>query len=80
MPSDRRHDLPDLEKDLPTTPEDVEALRRARAASAMTPADFVRALEQLGTLSPEELRARPVLRGEPFVLGRGARETEKPGG
>lgn len=64
MPSD----LSALENDLPTSAADVEALRRARAASSMTPSDIVRALEQLGTLSPERRRARPGPRGEPFDL------------
>lgn len=68
--SAKASELDSLERDLPTTAADVEALRRARAASAMSPADIVRTLEQLGTLSPEELRARPLLGGEPFELNR----------
>ncbi len=61
-------DLTTLEADLPTTPSDVEALRRARDASRMSPSDIVAALEQLGTLTPSELRSRPGPRGEPFLL------------
>jgi hypothetical protein len=61
-------DLSSLASDLPTTPADVEAQRRARDASRMSPGDIVAALEQLGTLSPERLRARPGPRGEPFTL------------
>jgi len=61
-------DLSSLSADLPTTPADVEALRRARAASRMSPEDIAVALEQLGTLSSERLRSRPGPRGEPFTL------------
>lgn len=61
-------DLSSLASDLPTTPADVEAQRRARDASHMGPTDIVSALEQLGTLSPERLRSRPGPRGEPFTL------------
>lgn len=61
-------DLSSLASDLPTTPADVEAQRRARDASRMGPMDIVAALEQLGTLSPERLRSRPGPRGTPFTL------------
>lgn len=61
-------DLSSLETDLPTTPADIEALRRARDASRMSPEDIVAVLEQLGTLSPERLRSRPGPRGKPFTL------------
>ena len=61
-------DLSNFEADLPTTPADVAALRRARDASRMTPADIVAALEQLGTLPIGELRSRPGPQGEPFLL------------
>lgn len=61
-------DLANLEADLPTTPSDVEALRCARDASRMSPADIVAALGQFGTLTPAELQSRRGPRGEPFVL------------
>ncbi len=61
-------DLSNLAADLPTTPADIAALRRARDASRMTPADIVAALEQFGTLSISELRSRPGPQGEPFQL------------
>jgi len=64
----RASDLATLEADLPTTPSDIEALRRARDASRMSPADIVAALEQFGTLEPSALRSRPGPRGEPFRL------------
>jgi hypothetical protein len=47
---------------------DVVALMRAPDASRMSPAEIVAALEQFGTLTPDELRSRPGPRGEPFVL------------
>lgn len=61
-------DLSSLAADLPTTPADVAALRTARDASHMSPVDIAAVLEQLGTLSPERLRARRGPRGEPFTL------------
>jgi hypothetical protein len=61
-------DLVSLEADLPTSESDLYALRRAREASYMTPSDIVALLEQLGPSSSVELRARPVMSGEPFEL------------
>ena len=61
-------DLATLEEDLPTTPADIEALRRARDGSRMTPADVAAVAEQLGPPSADELRARPGPQGEPFEL------------
>ncbi len=61
-------DLPDLAADLPTQPEDVAALRRARRASAMSGREIVDAVRQIGGATAAELRARPVFRGEPFTL------------
>ncbi|MEM6456706.1 MAG: hypothetical protein AAF772_16565 [Acidobacteriota bacterium] len=58
-----------LERDLPTTPEDVAALRRAREASlTMTPAAYGAFLKMLGPADIETLRARPVFSGPPFEL------------
>lgn len=61
-------DLISLETDLPTSEADVEALRRAREASRMSPEDIAATIAQLGTLSPERLRSRPGPRGRPFTL------------
>jgi len=47
---------------------DVEALRRARNASRMSPSEIVATLEQIGTLAPRELRSCPGPRGESFLL------------
>lgn len=68
MPSD----LSSLETDLPTTAEDIEALRRAHTASRMSAVEIARALEQRGTLSRASLRVRPAPGGEPFELPRQA--------
>ena len=64
----RASDLVSLEADLPTSKSDLEALRRARDASRLTPPDIVAVLEQLGPLSTSVLRERPVMTGEPFEL------------
>lgn len=59
----------DLERDLPTTAEDVAALRRARAAARGEPIDYLEFLRTFGDASPEELRARPGPRANrPFEL------------
>lgn len=57
----------DLEADLPTTSADVEALRRAREA-ALQVEDYLAFLAIFPEPTPEELRARPITRGEPFTL------------
>jgi len=61
-------ELHDLERDLPTTPEDVAALRRARRDSAMSPQQIADAVRQFESPTYAELRERPGLRGEPFTL------------
>ena len=59
----------DLERDLPTTREDVEALRRAREESGrLTPEEFEALLEAAGHAPVEELRKRRGPRGAPFEL------------
>ncbi len=60
---------------IPTTPEDVEALRRARPPAP----DWDTYLAFLAALPPpsfEALRSRPGPRGEPFLLP-GADQDEK---
>lgn len=61
-------DLRDLDRDLPTSPEDVAALRRARRDSAMTPQQIADAVRQFKSPTFAERRARPGQRGEPFTL------------
>jgi len=58
----------DLEHGLPVTPEDVAALRRARELTTLTWDEYAAFLAALPTPSIEELRARPLLTGEPFRL------------
>jgi hypothetical protein len=57
--------MDDLERDLPTTAEDVEALRRLRFPPVE---DYFAALARLPQPSYEELLARKGPRGEPFEL------------
>jgi len=56
-----------LERDLPTTPEDVAALRRLRDLP-VSPAEYEELLRACGDASPEELARRQGPRGEPFEL------------
>lgn len=73
MSSSDRSDDPfaadlDLERDLPTTPEDVAIQRRLRRRQRLSPEEFAAFLESLGPRPYEELRARRGPRGEPFTL------------
>jgi hypothetical protein len=58
----------DLEHGLPVLPEDVLALRRARARSSLGWEEYVAFLAAQPPPSLEELRARPLSGGEPFRL------------
>jgi len=59
----------DFERDLPTTAEDVAALRRASAAARREPVDYLAFLELFGDPAPELLRSRRGPRAdEPFEL------------
>ncbi|HET7291006.1 MAG TPA: hypothetical protein VFM88_01150 [Vicinamibacteria bacterium] len=58
----------DLDRDLPTTAEDVEALHRLRRLPPMTADEYLRFLASFAPPSAEALRARPGPRGEPFTL------------
>lgn len=58
----------DLERGVPTTPEDVAAQRRLRAELRVSPEEYERFLEQLGPRPYDELLARKGPRGEPFEL------------
>jgi len=66
--SSRRSEL-DLARGVPTTPEDVAALRNVRAARRLTTVQYLKALETLQAPPLEVLRARKRARGgEPFRL------------
>lgn len=63
-----RPDLLDLENDLPTTPEDIQALRRNRPRPST---DWLKELQELADQFPAswEVRRRPTAEGrEPFEL------------
>jgi hypothetical protein len=67
--SSRRSDL-DLSR-VPTTPQDVDALRRVREARRLTTDEYLRALRALPPPPLEAQRARKRARGgEPFRLAR----------
>jgi hypothetical protein len=57
----------DLDSGLPVTPEDVTALRRL-SLPPMTSAQYLAFLASLGHATYDELKARPLFKGEPFVL------------
>jgi hypothetical protein len=60
----------DLERGLPTTPEDVLALRRVRARRRLATEDYLSALARLPSPSREAVRSRRRAGGaEPFRLG-----------
>ena len=59
----------DLARDLPTTAEDTEALRRVRAVGSLDFEGYLRFLEQLPPRAPGELRAKRGPRADrPFVI------------
>jgi hypothetical protein len=64
----RASELVSLEADLPTSKSDLDALRRARGASSVSPSDIVALLAQFDPATCDDLRARPVMDGEPFKL------------
>ena len=68
MPSADHSEPLDLERDLPTSHEDVVALRRLRASAALSQAEYFRFLSRLPAPPLEKLRARKGPRGEPFRL------------
>lgn len=69
MRSRARSNRLDLERDLPTTARDCEALRRARVGRACTLEEYLSFLSQIPTRTHEELRAKrgPCL-DRPFVI------------
>lgn len=67
MSSNDRSDRLDLETGLPTTAQDVTALRNLRSIS-MTDAEYVRFLAALPAPSFDQLAAKRGPMGEPFRL------------
>ena len=66
--SSPRSDL-DLERGVPTTAADVDALRRIRQARLLSTEDYLRALARMQAAPREGLGPRARLRGgEPFRL------------
>ena len=68
MSSSGRSEPLDLERDLPTTEEDVEALRRARKRPPADTAAYLRFLASLPAPAAEALRSRRGPGGERFDL------------
>jgi hypothetical protein len=69
--SSPRSDL-DLARGVPTTPEDIAALRKVRAARRLTTEQYLKALASLESPPLEVLRTRKLARGgEPFRLSGG---------
>ena len=55
----------DFDRDLPTTVEDVNALRVAKERGLVQEVDYLLFLASFGELSLEERRARPCPKGVP---------------
>ena len=69
MKSNARSDRLDFARDLPTTAEDTEALRRARTARLLSIDEYIRFLGQFPSCTQDELRERPGPRADlPFVI------------
>lgn len=68
MRSSAGSEVLDLERDLPTTPADVAALRRARAAAPLDFAGYLRFLAAWPSPPTEALRSRRGPHGRPFEL------------
>ena len=72
MRSSARSDRLDLERGLPTTADDVEALRRAAAAGPRGLVDYLHFLAQLPAVPRDALRAKRGPRADrPFAIGWG---------
>jgi len=69
MKSNAHSERIDLARDLPTTAEDVDALRRARVIRFLDLEAYLRFLEQLPPLGHDLLREKPGPRADrPFTL------------
>jgi len=61
-------ELLDLDRGLPTTPEDVQALRLARRSRRLSTEDYLRALKRMRPPAEPERPRQRVFGGEPFRL------------
>ena len=68
MSSSDSADLLDLDRDLPTTAEDVAVLHRLRYGRRLTFDQYLECLAALDAHPPTRLRSRPAIGGEPFEL------------
>lgn len=68
MTSSALADVLRLDRDLPTTDEDIAVLRRLRGGPVLGFEEYLAALAALPALSTEQLRSRPGPAGEPFDL------------
>ena len=75
MSSSDSGDVLDLDRDLPTTAEDIAALNRLRYGRRLTFDQYLECLAALDAPSPARRRSRRAPGGEPFQLpGLHARE------
>jgi hypothetical protein len=58
----------DLDRDLPTTAEDIAVLNRLRYGRRLTFDQYLECLAALDAPSPARSRSRPVVGGAPFDL------------
>ena len=58
----------DLARDLPTTEEDVSALRQLRYSPPVSLESYLNFLDRVGSASVEQLRAKKGPQGRPFEL------------
>ena len=68
MSSSDSGDVLDLDRDLPTTAEDIAVLNRLRYGRRLTFDQYLECLAALDASSPARLRSRPPVGGTPFDL------------
>ena len=68
MSSSDSGDVLDLDRDLPTTAEDIAVLNRLRYGRRLTFDQYLECLAALGAPSPARWRSRPTVGGAPFDL------------
>ena len=68
MSSSDSGDVLDLDRDLPTTAEDIAVLNRLRYGRRLTFDQYLECLAALAPPSPARGRSRPAVGGAPFDL------------